>query len=225
MSGRLARGARRLAPGWAPRPLWLRVVSVLGGLVLLVLVWLVLGFLSVPSQAGGWLPTTLVLLVPLTTMLLGAGIGRSWVTSVVMAVALALLVGAWSYRTAPPEPERLEALAQDVGVPAGWHEVSSMPGGSTWGLFGDWPHFDAVYAVPGAPRRAASAFTARLEADGWDRDEDWVNPSRTDAPWSYQVWRHGPRQVTVNVEPPGGEGRQFDTSVPADETKVSLYYE
>jgi hypothetical protein len=209
----------------APRPGWLRVVSLLGGLVLLVLAWVVLAFFSVPSRAGGWLPTTLVLLLPLLALTLGAGIGRRWWGSVATAVVVALLVGGWAYRTAPPDPGRLAALARDVGVPAGWREVSAMPGGSTWGLFGDWPHFDAVYAVPGAPRSAAEAFTARLEADGWHRDEGWANPSRADAPWTYQVWRDGPRTVTLNVEPPGGEGRRYDTSVPADRTKVSLYYE
>ncbi|MGZ4490583.1 MAG: hypothetical protein ACXVEU_07350 [Nocardioidaceae bacterium] len=223
LARRLGRGARRLTPGLAPRPLWLRIVMFLTGLLYFCGTWLVLGILSVPSQAGGWWPTALAFLPALLTLVVGTGIGRRWWASLAAVPVLALALGVWAYDTSPPEPERLAALARDVGVPDGWRTVSAETGGSTWGLFGDWPRFDGVYATDESPRRAAAALAAHLEAAGWDHETptgQWMRAH----PVTYQEWSNGRWQLSVSISGPRAEGRQYDTSVPADATEVSLGY-
>ena len=91
---RLRRGQRRLTPRLQPRPTWHRVVGLGGGLIWFVGAWVVSGFFSTASAAGGWLPTGALFLPELLLLAVTAGIGR-WPTATAGAVAVALLVGTW----------------------------------------------------------------------------------------------------------------------------------
>ncbi len=227
LARRLRRGARRLTPRLAARPTRVRVLGALVGLVLLVgggLTWLVVGLFSVASAAGGWLPAAVWLLPGLLTLSVGVGIGRRWWSSVAGAVAVALLLGTWMYQTAPPDAERLRAVAVEVGAPMGWRRISDEASGNTWCLWNDCPELRYVYATPDPAERVAAEFTARLEADGWHRDEAW-DRVRPEDPVSYQVWHHGRWQVTLDILRVGSRGRVYDTTVRPDLTEVDVVYE
>lgn len=79
------------------------------------------------------------------------------------------------------------------------------------------PEFDRLRAV------AAAAFAARLEADGWDRDDDRQLANR-DQPSTSQTWHHHRWTAHVNISPSGSPYRRFDETVPATDTHVMITY-
>ncbi len=220
---RVRRGFRRVLPTLQPRPLWMRVIGVLLALFWLGAGWLVTAIFSTASAAGGWLPTAAAFLPGLLLLTLMVGVGR-WPGAVAGATAVAVLIGAWAYQTAPPEPERLRAVAADVGVPDGWRKISDQATGNTWGLWNSYPEVRYTFAAAGPSQQVAEEFVARLEADGWDLDEDWVDTGRTDEPWTYQVWRRGRWKVTLNINTPAMDV-PYDAGVPADGNRVTVVFE
>jgi hypothetical protein len=204
------------------RGLGWRIAGVLVGLLWLFGSWVVTGFLSVASEVGGWLPAALayapgVLLVAVWVK------PRRWPVGLVVGSAVSLALGVWSYQIAPPSFERLEVEATDVGVPDGWEPVRDEISGSTWGLWGAFPERRYIYSVPGDSRVVADAFTARLEVDGWDYDEEYADTSREER-WTYQVWRKGQRTVTLNINTPDGDA-YFEPGIDPDDNQVAISFE
>lgn len=71
--------------------------------------------------------------------------------------------------------------------------------------------------------QARDGFTRRIEADGWERDENraaW----RKD-PENHQWWHDGRWHVTLNVAPAGSPGRAHDTEIAQQLTRVTLVYD
>lgn len=204
------------------RPLWLRVLSLAVGLPGLMVVFFVLSFFSVPSAEHGWLPTTAIVLPFVLAILAGVGLGRRWRVTAAAALALSLLLGVWTYRTAPPEPERLAAVAAEVGTPAGWRTISSTTGGNTWGLFADYPRFEATHATSESTDEAVAQYVELLEADGWERETQPPTSSPSDDTIR-QVWHRGRWALAFTVEPPGPERLTWHDQVAASETLVNVH--
>jgi hypothetical protein len=201
----------------------MRIVGPVVALIWFAGAWLVTGFFSTASATGGWLPTAAAFLPGLLLLTLMVGVGR-WSVAVALAAGLALLIGVGAYRVAPPEPERLRAVADDVGVPDGWREISDEASGNTWGLWNSFPEVRYTYAAAGPSQQVAGAFVDRLEDDGWHLDDDWVNTSRTEEPWTYQVWRKSRWTVTLNINTPAMHV-PYDAGVPGDANQVTVVYE
>jgi hypothetical protein len=144
---RLAAHERRLSGGLQSRRRWVRVLGVVGGLVSLFLADLVVGFFSLASPIGGWLPAAAVFLPGLLLGTLVGGLGR-WPYAVTVAVAGALLLGGGAYNMAPPGDDRLAAVASQAGVPDSWVLVEEESSGNTWCL---WPSVTTPTAPPTPP--------------------------------------------------------------------------
>ena len=207
------------------RSVWVRVLTVVGGVVYAVVAFFALGFFGVPSGFHGWLPAALGYLPGLLLITVGIGLGR-WPVAVVWAVAAALLLGGWAYRQAPPIHERIEAVAADVSTPSGWTTIDdgSWTGG-TWGLFGSWPEVTYTYATPDAPRVAADAYAARLEEAGWEHQTSHDGSPSGSPGVVAQAWTKGRWTVEVRVAGAQSQPREFDTVVPDALTRVDLYFD
>jgi hypothetical protein len=221
VSSMTRRVAHAVGLRWQPRRLWVRIAGAVASLVITFCVFVVLAFESTASASGGWLPVALALLPGLLLGAVTVGLGR-WYTCVGYSVGLALLVGVWAFQTSPPEHDRIEAFAVQAGAPQGWTRVSRQARGNTWCLWNQCPTMDYVYATDDSPVGARGDFAAVLEADGWERDE-YTAVGRAD-PEDYQEWHKGRWNVIVNVEPEGSPGREYDTTVAANLTKVSLTF-
>jgi hypothetical protein len=224
---RVARGARRVAralgPRPQPRPLWLRVVSLVGGLLALAVAWLALGVFSVPSARHGWLPSALALLPGLALLAVGQGLARGRV-AVGHAALAALVMGSWTYHGAPPVHVRIEAVAEEVGAPPGWLRTDRFASGSMWGLFNDWPEVSYVYTSAGSVDQAAAGYTALLAAGGWEPDTAYRAEPYPD---TYRGrWERGRWNVVVSIDGPAAEEvRRFDGAAPEGRTRVRLVFD
>lgn len=203
------------------RPLSIRILSLAIGLPGLVGVFFVVNFFSVPSMEHGWFLTAAIV-VPFVFAVLGAvGIGRDWRATAAVALTLSLLLGTWAYRTAPPVPERLAAVAAEVGTPSGWRTIHSSAGGSTWGLFGDYPRFDATHATSAPAGEAAAQYVALLEADGWEHDtQQLAGPPTDDA--IRQTWRRDRWRLTFTIEPPAPERLGWEDEIGAGDARIHI---
>lgn len=226
---RVGRGARRMAAAprhltrhRQPRRTWVRVLGGAGSLFLLVVTFMVLGLLSVASAEGGWLPAAVWFLPAVLLGTLTVGIGR-WYAAIALSIVGAVLLGVTMYHWAIPEPERIATVAEQVGVPEGWQPVGRELNGNTWCLWNDCPEFYAVYATTQSAEQARDGFTRRLEAEGWEREED--RATWREDPENHQWWHDGRWHVTLNVAPAGSPGRAYDSEVAKHLTKVTLTYD
>jgi hypothetical protein len=180
------------------------------------------GLFEVAAREGGWLPSTLAFIVPLLALATGLGLGRRWWQRAALVLVIALALGASIYRMSPPAPERLAAAARDVGVPPGWQTVDEQVGGSTWGLFGDFPRYDAEYATTDPTRSAMQRYAALLEADGWERYDPHLG-YQPPAELLKTFWRSDRWLLSVTVRAPHSRGREYDGAVPPRLTEVDVH--
>lgn len=226
---RVGRGARKVGHGLGlrlqPRRPWQRILAGVVGLVHLVVAFFVLGVFSVPSGFHGWLPTALVYLPGVVLLTLGIGLGR-WPVAVAWAAGTALLLGTLAHLGAPPTHERIEAVAAEMGTPAGWTTIDDGSWtGNTWGLWSSWPQVTYTYATPEPPQAAAAEYATRLEAVGWTQQAS-VHASGPATPGTVsQAWEKGRWTVQVRVAGPESVPRRFDTLVPPGQTRVDLYFD
>lgn len=224
---RVGRGARRISRRLGlrsqPRRTWARVLGGVVGVAYLLVAFVALVFLDVPSGFHGWLPTAIGFVPGMLLLTIGVGIGR-WPAAVAWAVVSALVMGSWMHYTAAPTHQRIEAEATEVGAPAAWTVVEDGEWtGNTWG-WGSLPEITYTYVTGDSVQVAAEDYAALLEAEGWERDTDAysVEPS---AGTVAQAWEKGRWNARVRVSGPGSKSRQFDTSVPAALTKIDLYFD
>lgn len=161
----------------------------IAGVVVLV-VWLPLAltagaFLSWPSQALGWLWSTLALApgVVGAVLLWRVRSGR-WLAG---AVAVSLLVGTAQWYTAPPTHERLLARAAQITWPAGWQMSGPRTRGNTW-CFKGCPMVEYKFDIPGGYHDQEQAqLVAALKAAGWTMRRSQPDLLLRDGRWKVTV--------------------------------------
>jgi hypothetical protein len=185
-----------------PRSLWAR-----GGAVVLAAVWLVVVFagvmfFGVASPRGGWVYALLCFLPGLVGAARLAGV-RRWRDTLLLAVAAALVLGAWAYHLAPPDHGRIKHVAEDVGVPVdGWELVEVDEDGNTW-CFKGCPTVTYFYAAEESSGAVVATLDEVLEGHGWsggaeDRSYGRGEPTEFD-PEALGSWRDGRWRVDLRV--------------------------
>jgi len=186
------------------RPPWVRVLSIVLSVVWVGVVFVVGGFLTIASPVGGWFYATLCFLPGLvgTVLLFGVTRGRD---ALLAASALSLACGFAMYQQAPPDHGRIEAVAEDAGIPvAGWELVGTGQSGNTWCWKGC-PEVAYYYAADGSPGEAMATLGATFEEAGWRGgllDPTYGRERSEYTPLSLGGWRKGRWEVELSVPPP-----------------------
>ncbi|WP_203566586.1 hypothetical protein [Aestuariimicrobium ganziense] len=141
------------------------LLKVLGALVLgivwLLTVWMVAGFLGLSSTSYGWLTTGAIMALGLVGVLaLFRFPYQRWV--LIGPVVVGLLAGTAVGRTAPPEPARLVKLADATTMPAGWELSSEDVRGNTWCFKGS-PQVSRTHRVPDTLEQARNDLVSTFE--------------------------------------------------------------
>lgn len=194
-------------PFLGSQSVWVRGLALLLATFWVAAVFLVGGFLSIASPAGGWLYATLCFLPGLVAAASLGGVQR-WRDILLVATAASFLLGLGMYDNAPPDHGRIHAVAAQIGVPVdGWELEDSREYGDTWCL-GGCPEVVYSYAAPGSPDQAVATLDAVLDEHGWvggAEDPSSGRPPNDLDPEAVGRWSKGRWRVSLQV--PSEESR------------------
>jgi hypothetical protein len=191
----------RSGPLLAPRRWWVRALAVAVFLCWVIFAFVAIGFLTIASPAYGWLWATLGYLPGVLAAVALFGIRRRR-DAAIATLALAALLGGFSFLTAPPDHARIERVA-DRGLAHldGAQVVDRHERGNTW-CFKGCPQ--VTYSIDSdlSPELAAAAVAASLRDAGWRGGPVRVPGHRADseyAPLVHEQWSRGRWDATVKV--------------------------
>ena len=179
---------------------WVRVLGVILAMVSVPAAAIVVAVFSVASPAHGWAPAAATFAPGLlgAVALIGFASRRK---ALAASTAVALLLGIGMYQWAPPDHDRLRAVADQVGTSPLWTYAGQEATGNTW-CFNGCPEIESHYLTEQPTTAALNDYTTRLTRAGFTGGPvtrpAFSHPSKY-APLAEESWSKGRWQVEVRI--------------------------